>query len=130
MKKYIYSKWYELNGTGEYVLSVEYYDMLRWGYGKLFSPLNLDTFVLPYQQINFYCINKYGYVKIFKSDIVHIDDFSLKDLMKNIERICEENNLKFVALGSLKYSWIEIQEFLGEDCKFEYDEHNNTILYS
>ena len=66
MKKYIYSKWYELNGSGEYVLSLQYYDMLRWGYGKLFSPLNLDTFVLPYQQINFYCINKYGYVKIFR----------------------------------------------------------------
>lgn len=130
---FIYKGWYskEENNSNNYDiynLSVEYYDMIRWGYGKIFTPSNIDDMMLPHQRISFYCINKKGYLKIFTMTIAFVDNLSLNELLQKIEKLCKEFNLTFVALSSKKYSWLEITKFLGNDLNFELNEKGEIIL--
>lgn len=127
---FIYHKWYDKhNETIDfYTLSPEFTDMVRWGFGKIFTPSNTEDMIIPFSSIAFYCINKDGYLKIFTKTMEHIDNLSVNFLINEIKRICEEFNLKFVALCSKKYSWIEIEKIIGDDLKFEYNKEGDTIL--
>ena len=51
------------------------------------------------------------------------------DLMQQIQVICKEFNLKFVALGSEKYGLNQIDKFLGAELKFEYNSEGRVKLY-
>lgn len=125
----IYSGWYhKVDDIMGYNLSPNFMDMLRCGYGKIFTPIDIDEVVLPIQMVSFYCLNKDGYVKIFTKMIGSLDNLSLNDFWKIIENICKEVNIKFVALSSNKYSWIEIEKMLGDNCKFEYNKEGDSIL--
>ena len=97
---FIYHKWYDKhNETIDfYTLSPEFTDMVRWGFGKIFTPSNTEDMIIPFSSIAFYCINKDGYLKIFTKTMEHIDNLSVNFLINEIKRICEEFNLKFVAL--------------------------------
>ena len=55
---FIYHKWYEKNDSNEYTISVEYKDMITWGFGNLFVSDNIDDYILPIQYIKFYCLNQ------------------------------------------------------------------------
>lgn len=130
---FIYNRWYykkdkSLNEIDEYDLSIEFMDMFRWGFGEIFTPKNTDDYVLPFQHINFYCINKDGYLKIFNKIIGHTDDLTVKSLLNIIKELCDEFNMKFVALGSRKYSWHKIEDFLGDSLKYEFNKEGDKIL--
>lgn len=125
---FIYHKWYEKNDSNEYTISVEYKDMITWGFGNLFISDNIYDYLLPIQYIKFYCLNENGYLKIF-TKMSKVNDLSRNDFIRLIEDLCKEFKLKLVALPSKKYSWIEIEKFLGDDLKFEYNKKGETILY-
>lgn len=130
---FIYNCWYHkkeksFNETDEYDLSIEFMDMFRWGFGEIFNPRNVDDYVLPYQRFTFYCINKDGYLKLFAKNIGHIDDLTVKSLLNTIKELCDEFNMKFVALVSKKYSWNKVETFLGDSLKYEFNNEGNRIL--
>ena len=130
---FIHNRWYykkdkSLNETDEYDLSVEFMHMFRLGFGEIFTPKNIDDDILPFQSINFYCINKDGYLKVFNKNIGYIDDLTVKSLLNIIKELCDEYNLKFVALGSRKYSLHKIEDFLGDSLKYELNKENGKIL--
>lgn len=125
---FIYHKWYEKNDSNKYTISVEYKDMITWGFGNLFVSDNIDDYIPFMQYIKFYCLNENGYLKIF-TKMSKVNDLSRNDFIRLVEDLCKEFNLKLVALPSKKYSWIEIEKFLGDDLKFEYNEKDETILY-
>ena len=107
----------------------EFIDMVRWGFGNIFTPKTIDDFVLPIQHLHFYCINKEGYLKIFTKIVERLDDTTLNQLLDIIKNICEEFHLKFVGLPSKKYSWSEFKNLLGNDLKYEYNKEGKVILY-
>lgn len=131
---FIHKKWYSkkdenTTDTDGYYLSVSYYDMIYRGYGNIFNLSNHNDLVLPHQFLGFYCLTKEGYLKIFTITITYIDKLSLNDLMQRIQDTCKEFNLKFVALGSEKYSLNQINKILGDELKFEYNSEGIIKLY-
>ena len=128
---FVYHKWYDKHheNIDFYTLSPEFTDMVRWGFGKIFTPSNTEDMIIPFSHIAFYCINKDGYLKVLSKIMEHIDNLSVNFLIDKIKKTCEEFNLKFVALPSKKYSWIEIEKLLGEDAKYELNEKGEIILY-
>jgi hypothetical protein len=99
------------------------------GYRELFNRTNESGFIMPYQSISFYCINTKGYLKMFKMNLKNILDWSIKDMLDDIESICIKNKLKFISLWSKYYNYLWLEEFLGKDIKYEYDKNSDVILY-
>ena len=123
-KNFIHKRWYNLNDEGTYKLSLEFRNMLHLGYIEIFKVTN-GIGALPYQRFGFYCVDNNGNLKLFSKNIGPIDDLSLNSLLNMIEKECLSLNLKFVCLTSDKYKWHYIEDFLGEDLKYEMSEIDN-----
>lgn len=126
---FIYNRWYAKCDQIGYYLTDDFGNMLMSGYRELFNRTNESGFIMPYQSISFYCINTKGYLKMFKMNLKNILDWSIKDMLNDIEQICIKNRLKFVSLWSKYYNYLWLEEFLGKDIKYEYDKNGDVILY-
>ena len=131
---FIYNRWYNkkektTNETDEYDLSIEFMNMVRCGFDEIFKPKNTDEFVIPYQIFYFYCVNKDGYLKLFRKITGPIDNLSVKSLLTEIKECCIEFNLKLVALGSEKWSIKKMEEFLGDSLKYELNDKGEILLF-
>ena len=126
---FIHKSWYlKQDEIMNYNLSPVFMDMVRWGFGKLFTPEN-NEYVMPFQRFHFYCTNKDGYFKLFTKNIGHIDDLTVKELLNIAENLCNEFNLKFVGFHSEKYQWSYFENILGDDLKYEYNNEGRVILF-
>lgn len=128
-QSFIYHKWYVEDPLTGYNLTNDYTNMLMYGYGDLFNHDNGKGFLPRYQTISFYCINKNGYLKMCRLNTNYIPAWSINDMMKNIKELCIKNDLKFLSLWSKYYNYLWVEEFLGEDLKYEYNEKGDVILY-
>lgn len=126
---FIYNRWYAKYDQIGYYLTDDFGNMLMSGYRELFNRTDASGFIMPYQHISFYCINAKGYLKMFKMNLKYIPDWSIKDMLDDIESICIKNSLKFVSLWSKYYNYLWLKEFLGKDVKYEHDKNSDIILY-
>lgn len=126
---FIYHKWYEEDPLIGYNLTNDYGNMLMHGYGRLFNYTDDNYFIRPYQGLPFYCINKDGYLKIYRFVTNYIPNWSINDMLKDIESICIEHKLTFISISSPKYNFLWLERFLGTDLKYEYNNKGETKLY-
>lgn len=130
---FIYHKWFEerpyFESKHDYILCNEYTNMLMCGYGDLFKFMDENNFILPYQVLLCCCINRDGYLKVFRLPTNYIPDWSINDMLKTIKEYCIENKLKFVSIYNTIYNYTWITEFLGDDLKYEYNDEGKVILF-
>lgn len=95
---FIDSMWYNQTDSGEYILSLDFKDMVRCGFATIFS----EQPILPVQRLQF-LYRENNETKMFYFAYGRIDDLSINSLIKLIEDFCNKYNFKFVGLLSDKY---------------------------